>query len=311
MRTDERADCAAVIVTHFPDREALDSLDRVASRCARLVVVDNTPAGDAPEFRAASRITVLRPGRNIGLAAALNRGVRAAGEAGFENIFLLDQDSRLPEGFFREMLNFEEAEEAKDSALGFCVADFRDRNSGTPARFSLLRRSSFRLQTGREIGRRPAPGALVAITSGTLIRYSLYQRIGPFREDYFIGFVDVEYGLRAAGLGLRVALNSQLTIDHAVGHRVVKRFLGLTLKPDHEPPARKYYAARNGVRTALDYFSSRPILLPWVAGALAVNLFATLLYEERKAAKVGATLAGVFDGLTGRMGERTGSRAAL
>ncbi len=300
---------AAVVVTYYPDRADISNLDPIVRACPRLFVIDNTPQKDAPAFPDLAGMTVVKLGENVGIAAALNLGIRLAGREGTENIFLFDQDSRLPDTFFTEMLWFKSVIDGKTPICALYVPNWRGRNTGTFARFTLLTRGSCRIRTCAKLQDVPLRGALTAITSGTLIAHSKYMQMGPFREDYFIGFVDIEYCLRAWKLGFRVALNCRVTIDHAIGNSIVKRFLALPIKPTFQPPQRKYYSARNGIRTSLDYFSVFPLYLPFIVAGLFLELLSVLLYENSKTRKVEAMLTGFFHGLIGRMGERPGSKA--
>jgi rhamnosyltransferase len=294
---------AAVVVTHYPDRADISNLEHIARACPRLFVIDNTPQKDARAFTGLAGATVVKLGKNVGIAAALNLGTRLAGQEGYENIFLVDQDSRLPETFFAEMLRFKSRIDRKTATCALYVPNWRDRNTQTFGKFTLLTRGTCRIRTCAKLQGMPPRGALTAITSGTLIAHSKYKRIGPFREDYFIGFVDVEYCLRVWKLGFRVALNCRVTIDHAIGNRIVRRFLALPIKPTFQPPRRKYYSARNGIRTSLDYFSAFPLYLPFIVATLFLELLSVLLYEKSKTRKVEALLTGLFHGLIGRMGK--------
>jgi rhamnosyltransferase len=294
---------ATVVVTYQPDTEAITNLQLIAESCPKLFVIDNTPRRDTTSFPTLEGATVVKLGENIGLAAALNRGIRLAGLEGYEDIFLLDQDSRLPESFFMKMLCFKSVSDKKTATGALYVPNFYDRNTKTFARFPLLTRASLRRRTCSELRDRPLRGALIAITSGTLIAYSKYLQIGQLREDYFIESVDNEYCLRVWKRGFRVALNCRVTIDHAIGKRVVRRFLGLKLRPNFHAPLRRYYMARNGIRTSLDYFAAFPLYLPFIIAGLFLEVLSILLYERSKTRKICALLVGLLHGLIGPMGK--------
>jgi rhamnosyltransferase len=144
--------------------------------------------------------------------------------------------------------------------------------------------------------------ALIAITSGTLIDYEIYRQIGPFRDDYFIDFIDNEYCLRVYRRGFRIAVNCDVTIDHAIGQRENRRFLSLSIKPNHHHPVRRYYIARNGVRTALEYFKPYPSYAVLILARFVHEILSILLYESKIAKKLIFFSIGVRDGIAGRMG---------
>jgi rhamnosyltransferase len=74
------------------------------------------------------------------------------------------------------------------------------------------------------------------------------------------------------------------------------------LKPNFHSPLRRYYIARNGVRTALDYGGLWPVYVGLIFFRLSHELLSALLFEDRKMQKLKAMGHGVVHGLVGRMG---------
>ncbi|MBU1932156.1 glycosyltransferase, partial [Patescibacteria group bacterium] len=97
---------AAVIVTYFPDANAIETLEKVSGLCETVIVIDNTPEKTMRRFPDLNNLTVWKSAENVGLAAALNLGMKLATKQGVENVFLLDQDSRPSHRYFQDMLNF-------------------------------------------------------------------------------------------------------------------------------------------------------------------------------------------------------------
>jgi rhamnosyltransferase len=94
----------AVVVTYFPTGEQVANLHALAASCAHLCVVDNTPeAGDWHGAVVDAGISVLNNGNRGGIAGAFNRGIAELEARGAELFFLLDQDSKLPPGYFAAM----------------------------------------------------------------------------------------------------------------------------------------------------------------------------------------------------------------
>src|SRR5260370_26135868 len=54
--------------------------------------------------------------------------------------------------------------------------------------------------------------SLCIISSGSAISAAAYRKLGPFREDYFIEYVDIEYSLRAVGQIVPVYVNAEVTM---------------------------------------------------------------------------------------------------
>src|ERR1700761_65345 len=97
----------AIVTAYHPDDRLTAVVESALADCERVVVSDNTPAGDPSlaEKLDDPRVTVLRDGRNLGLGGALNRGLASlpepAGDGADEAVLLLDQDSVLPAGLVR------------------------------------------------------------------------------------------------------------------------------------------------------------------------------------------------------------------
>jgi len=294
---------AAVVVTYFPDADAVRTLKRLSELSETLIIIDNTPEEMRKAFPQASNVVLWNPGKNIGLAAALNRGMQLAADLGIQEVFLFDQDSRPSDHYFQQMLEFKSRLIKSGRKVAFCVPNFYDRNSKTFAVYPVVGRFSIRHVTCANMPGTFDNAALMAITSGMLISQAAYRAVGPFREDYFIDFIDNEYCLRANAAGYSVAVNCKATLDHAIGHRSVKKFLGLTIKPNHHPPSRKYYIFRNGVRTATDYFRQYPAYAGLMAARLAHETLSIVLYEKNKRRKLRAIVFGFCHGSAGRMGK--------
>src|ERR1700722_17668558 len=96
---------AAIATAFFPDERLAAVVEAALKSCGQVIVVDNTPAGEessAGELAELLGVTVLRSGENLGLAAALNRGVRQLTPQ-VEAVLFLDQDSVLSTELLRLM----------------------------------------------------------------------------------------------------------------------------------------------------------------------------------------------------------------
>ena len=294
--------CAIVIVTYFPDNDTLSYLGKLPKHCRDVYVVDNTPAPHMVSFPNNKNLHVVQLKQNQGLSKGLNKGIGIAASQGHHMIFVFDQDTRVPSHYFENMLQFKNSMAGRYSNCALCVPNFLDRNSGTFAKYPIISRYSVRHRTCNNLESESPEDALIAITSGTLIDYEMYRQIGPFREDYFIDFIDNEYCLRVYRRGFRIAVNCDVTIDHAIGQRENRRFLSLSIKPNHHQSVRRYYIARNGVRTALEYFNRYPSYTGLIFARFAHEILSILLYEKEVSKKLRFFSIGIIDGIAGRMG---------
>jgi rhamnosyltransferase len=296
---------ACVIVTYFPDQDAIQNLLRISRLSDLLVIFDNTPLPPDPRFPINPRVIVKSESKNIGLAAALNHGIEIAGRKGFENIFLFDQDSKVTGAYFDSMLAFKERIDRQTNRCALYVPDFFDRNSKTHAKFPQINKYSFRHHHHKNTSGILIARGLIAITSGSLLTYSTYRVVGRLPDDYFIDFIDNAYCLRIASNNLLVAVNFNIVLNHSIGARSTHKVLGVTFKPNNHLPVRRYYIARNGIRTACLYGADFPSFALLLALRLAHETLSIIFFEKGKHQKVKAMLFGCMDGLVGRMGAYT------
>ena len=284
-----------IFVLYQPTEAFLRNLDVAAAAGQNVIAVDNSPQPEPSLYEALQRqgVTVMHNANRGGLAGAYNRGAEILAERGCDVMFLLDQDSDIGEGFFDAMMQACERVEQEAFILGPKIYEIH------------LEKFMPVLPPGRRWPkpvkmREPAEGlfdTLFVISSGSAISAQAYRRLGAFREDFFIEYVDVEYGLRANSQGIPVLMNAAVTMRQTTGH--IERH-GRLFTTNHAA-WRRYYGARNGVFTLRLY--RRHWGLHWLGGLLALHqAFNVLMFEPQKFRKVLAVACGYVDGRLGRLG---------
>jgi rhamnosyltransferase len=142
------------------------------------------------------------------------------------------------------------------------------------------------------------------VASGTMIRASVIEEVGLLREDLFLEYVDVEWGLRARAKGYLSFGIKRARMLHNLGDRRTKVLFGLKSIPLHSP-LRHYYTMRNAVRMQL-----LPYVPPEWKVHDALRTAATFCifgcFNAPRFAQVAMMLRGFRDGLVGRMGRYQG-----
>jgi rhamnosyltransferase len=225
----ERARVAAVVVIHYPERQALSTLlGSVEGQVATVFVVDNTPSADAsktPEIISeyGDRIVHVPLGRNTGIATAQNAGIRAAAESGHTHVLLMDDDSVLPPAAIDRMLEAEKTLIGAGQQVAVIAPAFVDRLNGKMSagiRHRWFREEKITLDAG---GLLPVKTDHVQ-ASGSLIRISVLDRIGVMRDDFFLNFVDIEWCVRASRNGYTSFILPNVVMEHAIGDQAVYLF---------------------------------------------------------------------------------------
>jgi rhamnosyltransferase len=256
-------------------------------------LIDNgsgeTSAACLAEASILSNVTAIFNSRNVGVAAALNQGVREARARGYEWALTLDQDT---------------------VAEPFLVAALRGVLGTIPPhrRVAAIGSNYYEHGTGRlfhDLGAEDAwVDAVVVMTSGSLISLPAYEAIGGFRDEFFIDMVDTDYCLRARALGFRVVLSLTPTMKHSIGRMTLHRLLWTQVTTTNHDPARRYYMMRNHAALIREYMFREPV---WVLRSTLSRINRTLLmcvYETQRWSKLKATAKGAIDGFLWRFERR-------
>lgn len=283
-----RETTAAVIVAYRPDRHFADRVRRIGSQVARVIIVDNSgDSARAVDLRrlAGENVEIIENDRNLGVATALNQGVGRASELRLSWVVMLDHDSSVDEDMLTRLAAIYD-EYPAPREIGLIAANARSRTSGRLA-----------VRAG-ETGARYLE-VKTTITSGSVLAVAAYNRVGPFRDDFFVDGIDLEYCLRLRRYRFRVLCSRSALMTHAGGEGRERRFLGRTVVVGDHEPWRYYCMCRNFVEIVRLYFRHEPL---WVLRAL-MNFMKTFvkigLYERHKGAKFLASARGVRDGIVG------------
>ncbi len=295
LSTEMPALCA-IIVTYDPEA-GLDLVAQVSALCeqgAGVLIIDNGSEPAAQQRIVALAETtaaelIINP-QNLGLAAALNQGVKYAAAHGYDWLATFDQDSRIMPEYFSAMWRAHAAHPHPDR-IGIMGPRFL--HPGSVAH-------SF-AQPGADPALPYAP-AWQAITSGSVMPLRLFNAVGPFRADFFIDYVDHEFCLRCRQRGWLVIEARGAVLEHRQGAPVRHRLGRMRPVVMHHSAVRYYYQTRNRLVVYRLYGSFD---LGWLARDLKETLrvyVKMLLFERQRGAKLAATLRGCWHALTGRMG---------
>jgi rhamnosyltransferase len=281
----------AVVITFRPAADVLMNLSKVRPQVQGLVVVDNgSPEESLAPFLAAERqmeLTLIRNGQNLGIAAALNIGVRWAQSQGFERVVLFDQDSTVTDGFMQAMLDEYESHPQREK-VAIVTPSQVERNTGR----------------ARVVGSSKDGGPLVAITSGSLMPIGIFDRCGWFEEDLIIDCVDHEYCLRARSLGYTLAHSRRAVLLVNVGTCQEYRVFGMRISSaTHHSAKRRYYITRNRLVVVQRCWRQQPLWCYCAVRDIAKDTLKIALFETHRWSKLVNTARGIVDALLGRMGK--------
>ena len=295
-----------VVVTYHPDGEVELNLRALVREFGHVLIVDN---GSLPETVAMLAIipgtTFLALGKNVGVAAALNRGAEWARQRAFQWIATFDQDSMpaqgLAEGLWAAHLRHPHA-----AIVGPCLLEeaSRDREYRWVCRHKTWPGMYQRVECGDS----DLSGVTVTITSGSLIQLGVWEELGGFAERLFIDYVDIDYCLRVIRQGHEIVIAAQTFLHHKLGARTTGRLLGWDLRPTHHAAFRHYYIARNRVEVWRRHALAVPHWALFDFAYACSNGLRVVALESNKWTKLKAMLLGTWDGLRGLGGPCPESR---
>lgn len=276
----------AVIVTYFPDKDIFLRLQAVHKQLPSIILVDNGSDDNClsllRDFVGFTTIELRENNENLGLAKALNIGLGLATTRGFKWVLMLDQDTSIYDDMFNRLVKTYELSGGISPLIG---SNYWNVSKGE----SFLKCNN------------PSKGFVhrrTVITSGTLMKLSLFKQIGEFRDDYFIDSIDHDYCLRVRKAGLEVLMSCEILMSHTIGsvdggHR--------WLAFDHSP-VRKYYIVRNTLVTVKQYFWREPTWCLRQLVRLMVEFASIVFFEGDKRKKIMAYFKGALDAVKNRMG---------
>lgn len=225
---------AAIIVSYNPDSNLFDSINLLLNQVEKVIIVDNGSKEKYVKYIKSineDKIEIILNKENLGIATALNIGVRKALENGYEWILTMDQDSKASPYMVKKMFNVYNSinrEERKDILSIF--PNFVDE----------------RIQSIEENSNMNSYEYVDAdITSGNLLRKEVFEKVGFFDDSLFIDLVDTDFCMRLNEKGIKMIKIRDAVLYHSLGEsKTIKGILGSFNTSNHSA-LRRYYMTRN------------------------------------------------------------------
>ena len=303
MSKDKRFDpavVATVTVTFNPDIDLLRTqLDALPRESLKLVVDNATQAevlqGIQTLVSQTPNARLLRNDENLGLAAAVNRGVRAVRDAAPATRFvlLLDQDSEPAPDSIEALLTGFEALQARGERVGCVGPTLLDVATGLPHGFHQCTRWRWKRVYPASGATAPVPCANLN-GSGTLVPIDLFLELGGLEEALFIDHVDTEWAFRVQARGYRLFGIPQAVFRHRMGDTSRRIWLfGWRVWPVRSP-RRHYFLYRNAVILMRRSYVPR-VWKVWAVAKLVMTTCGTLATGPQRLAQMRSMASGVRD----------------
>ena len=213
---------AAVILNWNQAKLTLQCLESVRAEVDHVYLVDNnSQPSDRALLDAAEddSTTILTNATNSGYAAGCNRGIKAAMEAGFSAVLIMNNDA-FPDPGSVGRLRARLAEDGCLGAVGPTVVQ-RTTREVLHVDCSLNKRTGFTKWRWRGVPLDMLPTAPVTTDyiggEALLARTVTLEAVGLFDERFFSYYEDVEWSVRAARGGWRLEVVPEAIFEHIVG----------------------------------------------------------------------------------------------
>ena len=180
--------------------------------------------------------------KNEGIAIAHNLGIQWAREHHAKFVLLMDQDSIVAPDMVKQLLVVIRQKIAANLPVAAVGPRYMDKRQNNPPPFISVKGLTLKRHACTTKNSTVAVDYL--ISSGCLVPMSVFDIVGSMRDDLFIDYVDIEWGLRAQHFGFQSFGVCAAHMQHDLGEQPVK-FLGKNI-PVHTP-LRHYYHFRNAV----------------------------------------------------------------
>lgn len=233
----------SITVTYNPDLLILErQINSLIKENIRLIIIDNGSNNQSDIINICDKYDIVNFNleKNEGLAFAQNLGAEKAIAMKADYFILFDQDSVVNPGFIDSLYSTYIKLSSKGEKVGAVGPSFYDPYDGKkypPTRYvgPLIKKIK-----EQDLATR----VTFLIASGSLIPVENYKLIGPFTNELFVDYIDVEWSLRCKKYGYNVYMIGNALMAHTIGDKR-KNILGRTVSV--HSPVRRYYLIRNSL----------------------------------------------------------------
>jgi rhamnosyltransferase len=286
----------AVIVTYNIGAAFLDCFNSIKNQVDFIIIVDNGSNDNTTNMlkglESKAGVKIFYNSENMGIAAALNIGIKEALNQKADWILLLDHDSHATSGMIDKLIQShnEFMAENVNLKIGIVAPVPYEVNSNVYLK-KIEKRKKFSLTRA-------------VISSGTLINSKILLETGFFTENLFLYYVDTDFCIRVRKAGYQILLANEAVLLHSVGTTVVRKFLWFNVYYNSYSPIANYYVFRNGVYILNKHVLYAPYYFYEVIKRQLFDLAMILLYGNDKYKNIKFSLQGLIHGIIGNMSYR-------
>jgi rhamnosyltransferase len=266
---------SGIVVLYNPDEEVFYNIQTYIDQIDYLYVFDNSeiPNENCKKISEMNSVRYISMKENKGIGYALNYGLKQSIEDKVDYTLTMDQDSKATPWMVSKLQQAMECYEDIVIAAAFPSNVFNTQVPGV----------------GKYIE------VIFAKTSGNLVNLRWYKKLGEFISDYFIDYVDIEYGLRIKKNNLKIVQVNDANLIHREANISKKRILWFYVYPMNHAPIRLYYKVRNLLYLRDEYCKIFPDLIKQEIDYFIRIAAKIILFENYKVLKLKMMIRGYLD----------------
>lgn len=287
---------AAIIVSYNPDNNLLDSVNILMKQVERIIIVDNASKQEKKKninyIKSINKekIKIIFNEENLGIATALNIGIKEALKENYNWILTMDQDSKASYNMIEKMLevynNIDKNE--RDNILSI-FPNFVDE----------------RIQSIEENSNMNFYEYVDAdITSGNLLKSEVFDKVGFFDDSLFIDLVDTDFCMRLNEKNIKMIKVRDAILYHSLGESKSVKSGFLKFNTSNHSALRRYYMTRNRFYTWEKYKDLNSFTLNRDKSLFKKEFVKIILGEQDKVNKIKMVFKGYKDykkGIRGKL----------
>lgn len=274
----------AIIVSYEPNSSLVRLYESIKGQVDEIVIIDNN-SSNTESIRILKEleiknISIIYNKENLGVAAALNQGVKVAIDKKYKWILTLDQDSEFLPTTYKSLLESYETLEDKDKTM--IIA---------PKAIERINLKKNDLSDSKKV---VWNDVILNLTSGSLIKTEAFDKVGLFDDKLFIEQVDNDFCYRLIKNEYKIKVAQNINFIQEIGS--AKKICGCIVR--NHNPERKYYLSRNVAIMLKRYFFTAPYTtLRYFLGGTIFGWIKILLFEKDKCKKILSGFKGFIDGV--------------
>lgn len=273
-----------IIVTYNIGRKFLGCFNAIKSQTEKVVIVDNGSDKETlkvlKELSSLEFVHIIYNSDNMGIAYALNQGVKYAEAKNYKWVLTMDNDSKATPSMVKNLLKtYEGLSEEEKLAVVSIFPKYVEEHLVDPEDISQGMKKEAEENFGYKY-------ITAEITSGNLLKTEIFRTVGYYAEKLFIDYVDIEFCLRLVSKNYKLIQSDSSTLLHNLGKSEIGKLLWRSFTYTNHSALRRYYITRNRIYVWKRYLTKVPKFVLNDIVFSFKDLFKVLAYEKERGKKL-------------------------